>query len=99
MLLRWQQASLTVAQHNPLSRYCEVKAALQLRADHVSTPRLTRYRDQDPQSYTAETLFEGDETPLVYSSRSEQVRLESSDLLHPHLALAGIRFYYYYYYD
>ena len=39
--------------------------------------------------------------PSVYyppqSSRSEQVCLESSDLLHTHLALAGTHFKYYYY--
>ena len=31
------------------------------------------------------------------SGRSEQVCLESSDLLHMHLAMAGTRFIYYYY--
>ena len=35
---------------------------------------------------------------LAPAGRSEQVCLESSDLLHTHLALAGMRFNYYYHY-
>ena len=45
---------------------CGIGAALQVEEERVSNAELVCHRDQTPQSYTAEILFEGNGTPLVY---------------------------------